>query len=68
MAYLTSEIALAQTLQPPAHTRGSHCPLLCTAILAFLSDIQQVQQIQKESAHQTAHSVFKEGTETVSLL
>ena len=45
MAYLTSEIALAQTPRPPSHTLGSHCPLLCTAILAVLSDIQQVQQI-----------------------
>lgn len=58
MAYLTSEIALAQTLQAPAHTQGGHCPLLCMAILPVLSDVQQVQQIQNVSAHQTVHKVF----------
>lgn len=67
MAYLTSEIALAQTLQPLSRTHGSHCPLLCTAILVVLSDIQQVQQIPIVSAHQTVHSIFKEGGETVAL-
>lgn len=58
MAYLTSEIALAQILQPSAHTQGGHCPLLCMAILAVLSDVQQVQQIQNVSAHQTVPKVF----------
>lgn len=68
MAYLTSEMALAQTLQPPAHTQGGHCPLLCVAILPVLSDVQQVQQIPNVSAHQTVHKVFsKDGEEAVSL-
>lgn len=58
MAYLTSEITLAQTFEPPAHTHGSHCPLLCMAILAVLSDIQQVQHFQNVSAHQIVHKVF----------
>ncbi|CAG05059.1 unnamed protein product [Tetraodon nigroviridis] len=45
-ATIRVEIALAQILQPSAHTQGGHCPLLCMAILAVLSDVQQVQQIQ----------------------
>lgn len=60
MAYLTFEIALAQTLQSLSRTHGGHCPLLCTGILAVLSDIQQVQQIHNVSAHQALQRILKE--------
>lgn len=68
MAYLTSEIALAQTHKPPSHTHGSHCPSQCAAILAVLSDIQQVQQKPIVSTHQTLHSILKKKKKNVCIV